>query len=608
MPHRAAITFERLYHMPKQPPNYRYQDIADLSSEGILIHQHGIIREGNLAASKILGYKQKELIGLNAIELVRIGQLTNMNQNIESRRKIQHEIQVERKDGKLIWLKVRAKTIDYRGEEMRVILFRDITARKEAEQIAKKTEERYKRLSEASFEGILIHQDGKIIDCNQVLCQLFGYTKEELMHMTGFELGVEDDRKFLREQVSKGIEDAYEARGLHKDGTIFFCEIRAKEYIYEAGKKARVVAIRDITRRKEFEVMLRQANADYQTLISQSPDGLFIIDERGIILFANPSAHQILGVKQLKDIQKRPILDFVLPQYHIAVRERHDLLNEGYDIPFMKMDAKRVDGSIVEVEYKPVSIDYRGKRAILVVYHDIEFQEQLAREKLRFEIAQETNQALKQSLAEKEVLLKEVHHRVKNNLQVISSILSLQSSYTDDPKTIELLKESQNRIKSMSFIHESLYQTKNFSGVNFKEYVHNLCNNLLFSYYPKGKRIFINQEIADVHLNLDTSIPCGLIINELISNSLKYAFANQEEGEVSITVKGSRKDKDLVSITIADNGSGLPRDIDFEDSPSLGLQLVTVLTRQLNGKITLDNTKGAKYTLTFKRESTVHPQ
>ena len=111
-----------------------------------------------------------------------------------------------------------------------------------------------------------------------------------------------------------------------------------------------------------------------------------------------------------------------------------------------------------------------------------------------------------------------------------------------------------------------------------------------------------------MHLNLDTSIPCGLIINELISNSLKYAFANQEEGEVSITVKGSRKDKDLVSITIADNGSGLPRDIDFEDSPSLGLQLVTVLTRQLNGKITLDNTKGAKYTLTFKRESTVHPQ
>ena len=590
--------------MAKKTPSYQYQEIADLSNEGIIIHKDGIIREGNLAACKILGFKQKELIGLNAVDLVLNPRLEAMQKNIEKRRKTQEEIQLQRKDGQLIWLKLRAKTIDYRGEELRVILFRDITSRKEAEQIAKKSEERYKRLSEASFEGILIHQDGQIVDSNQVCSDLFGYTKEELMTMQAYELGAEDDRNYLRDQVLKKVQDPYEARGQRKDGTIFFCELRAKEFYYDTDKKARVVAIRDISRRKDFETVMRQANADYETLISQSPDGLFIINENGIILFANPSAYQILGVKQFKDIQNRPILDFVLPQYHIAVRERHDLLNDGYDIPFMKMDAKRLDGSIVEVEYKPVSIDYRGKKAILVVYHDIEYQEQLAREKMRFQIAEETNKALKQSLAEKEVLLKEVHHRVKNNLQVISSILNLQSSYTDDPRTIELLKESQNRIKSMSFIHESLYQTKNFAGVNFKEYVHNLCNNLLFSYYPKGKRVFIEQEIADVHLNLDTSIPCGLIINELISNSLKYAFVNQEEGTIHIVVKGgTKKEKDLVTITVNDNGPGLPKGLDFEDSPSLGLQLVTVLTKQLNGKITLDNSKGAKYTLTFVNEN-----
>jgi len=590
--------------MAKKTPSYQYQEIADLSNEGIIIHKDGIIREGNLAACKILGFKQKELIGLNAVELVLNPRLAAMQSNIEKRRKTQEEIQLQRKNGQLIWLKLRAKTIDYRGEELRVILFRDITSRKEAEQIAKKSEERYKRLSEASFEGILIHQDGQIVDSNQVCSDLFGYTKDELMTMQAYELGAEDDRNFLRDQVLKGVQDPYEARGQRKDGTIFFCELHAKEFYYDNDRKARVVAIRDISRRKDFETVMRQANADYETLISQSPDGLFIINENGIILFANPSAYQILGVKQFKDIQNRPILDFVLPQYHIAVRERHDLLNDGYDIPFMKMDAKRLDGSIVEVEYKPVSIDYRGKKAILVVYHDIEYQEQLAREKMRFQIAEETNKALKQSLAEKEVLLKEVHHRVKNNLQVISSILNLQSSYTDDPRTIELLKESQNRIKSMSFIHESLYQTKNFAGVNFKEYVHNLCNNLLFSYYPKGKRVFIEQDIADVHLNLDTSIPCGLIINELISNSLKYAFVNQEEGTIHIIVKGgTKKEKDLVTITVNDNGPGLPKGLDFEDSPSLGLQLVTVLTKQLNGKITLDNSKGAKYTLTFVNEN-----
>src|SRR5690606_31285503 len=188
---------------------------------------------------------------------------------------------------------------------------------------------------------------------------------------------------------------------------------------------------------------------------------------------------------------------------------------------------------------------------------------------------------LKNSLKEKEILLKEVHHRVKNNLQVISSILNLQSSYIHDEKILTILKESQNRIKSMAFIHESLYQTNDFSQINFSEYVVNLSKNLVHSYLVNNELIELRLDIIKVSLNLDLSILCGLIINELVSNALKYAFENQQEkGYILIKLK---TDENYVYLTIADNGKGLPKNLDFRNTESLGLQLVTTLVEQING-------------------------
>ncbi|MBL7884474.1 MAG: hypothetical protein JNL69_10430, partial [Bacteroidia bacterium] len=206
---------------------------------------------------------------------------------------------------------------------------------------------------------------------------------------------------------------------------------------------------------------------------------------------------------------------------------------------------------------------------------------------------------IKQSLQEKEVLLKEVHHRVKNNLQVISSILNLQSSYVKDAGTLNILKESQNRIKSMAFIHESLYQTKDFSSINFSEYVVNLSNNLIHSYSNFEYEIKLNLDIQNVFLNLDLAIPCGLIINEIISNALKYAFVEkQNDGEISIEMK--TEDENLI-LKLSDNGAGLPKNIDFRNTESLGLQLVVTLTEQLNGTIELDTTNGTAYTIIFNQ-------
>ena len=239
-----------------------------------------------------------------------------------------------------------------------------------------------------------------------------------------------------------------------------------------------------------------------------------------------------------------------------------------------------------EIYLNPIT-DERGKvTEISGIGHDIT-EKKLADEKIR------------QSLQEKEVLLKEVHHRVKNNLQVISSILNLQSSYVKDSSTLNILKESQNRIKSMAFIHESLYQTKDFSSINFSEYVVNLSHNLIHSYANFDHEIKLNLDIQNVFLNLDLAIPCGLIINEIVSNALKYAFIDNSEGG-EITIKMYIQEDDLI-LVIGDNGIGLPSEVDYRNTESLGLQLVVTLTDQLNGSIELDRGKGTVYTIIFKQ-------
>lgn len=205
---------------------------------------------------------------------------------------------------------------------------------------------------------------------------------------------------------------------------------------------------------------------------------------------------------------------------------------------------------------------------------------------------------LRQSLSEKEVLLKEVHHRVKNNLQVISSILSLQTAHVDgDERILELLRVSRDRIRSMSFIHESLYQNKDFSSIDLATYIDGLSRNLVMSYSLTGN-IQLERDLKRVELVLDQAIPCGLILNELISNAFKHAFPNGRAGKVHI---GSNLVGDQVSITIADDGAGLPEGFHTDKDGNLGLELVHTLVEQLDGKLEVKTGPGVSYLLTFER-------
>ncbi|MEP0869983.1 GAF domain-containing protein [Trichocoleus desertorum AS-A10] len=223
------------------------------------------------------------------------------------------------------------------------------------------------------------------------------------------------------------------------------------------------------------------------------------------------------------------------------------------------------------------------------LYHQV--QNELAERK-------RAEEQLKLSLKEKEVLLKEIHHRVKNNLQVISSVLRLQSDYVKDDKILALFNDSQNRIRSMALIHEKLYQSSNLLKINFDEYIRDLTENLIRSYVAFAATVTLTTNAIGVWLNIDTAIPCGLIINELVSNALKHAFSGSNpDNEIQISITSGNDNQ--FTLIVRDNGMGFPEDIDFRNTESLGLELVCVFTEQLDGAIALDRSNGTAFVITF---------
>jgi two-component sensor histidine kinase len=206
-------------------------------------------------------------------------------------------------------------------------------------------------------------------------------------------------------------------------------------------------------------------------------------------------------------------------------------------------------------------------------------------------------EVLNASLREKDVLLKEIHHRVKNNLQVISSLLNLQSGAITEPAVLAMFTESQNRIKSMALIHEKLYQSKDLAKIDFAEYVRNLTNHLYRSYVVNANLISLKLNIENIHLNVDTAIPCGLMLNELVSNALKYAFPHGQKGEIGISLL--RQNGEQLVLVVKDNGVGLPQDFDIKNSKSLGLKLVNILTKQLKGDLNYHGEGGTEFRLAF---------
>ena len=209
----------------------------------------------------------------------------------------------------------------------------------------------------------------------------------------------------------------------------------------------------------------------------------------------------------------------------------------------------------------------------------------------------QANKEIGSSLAEKEVLLQEIHHRVKNNLQIITSLLQLQAKYAKEPAAVEMFRESQNRVRSMALVHERLYQSKNLANVDFAAYVSGLAHQLFRSYRTNDNQITLHTDVRGIHLPIDAAVPCGLIINELVSNCLKHAFPAGREGEIRIELGPNKEGMALLSVR--DNGVGLPANVDARKSDSFGLRLIAALVDQLRGSVQIEREAGTIFRITF---------
>jgi len=289
----------------------------------------------------------------------------------------------------------------------------------------------------------------------------------------------------------------------------------------------------------------------------------------------------------LRNYTGKPIIDFVAPEYREIVKERvHKLYTAGTPVELEEEKYITLDGTVKDVEISAIPIIFKNEKAVLVVFRDITDRKK-------------SEERIKNSLKEKEVLLQEIHHRVKNNMQVISSMLNLQAGYIKNKKDLELFKDSINRVKSMALIHEKLYRSEDLARINFGDYIQKLTRNLFTFFKVDVNRVKYRVELKEILLDINKAIPCGLIINELLSNSLKYAFPDDNKGLIQIKIDFIEKEN-RYKVVFEDDGIGLPDQLDFENTETLGLQLVITLVKQLGGNIELDKKSGTKYTIVFK--------
>lgn len=336
----------------------------------------------------------------------------------------------------------------------------------------------------------------------------------------------------------------------------------------------------DITDLKKAETYLKESEEKFRSLVENSPIIIITTDINEKITFINFTG---IGYSR-EDIVGKSVYDFILPEHIENVRHYHRNVFTTKSIQTYETESANSKNEKVwyQSHVGPILID--GEVNGLTIFTRDITNRKIAEKKIE------------QSLKEKEVLLNEVHHRVKNNLQIISSILNLQKTKITDKETLDIINDSQDRIKSMSIIHELLYQTKDFSKINFSAYISKIATNLVNS-YSKNNNVELILKADPVYLNLDTSIPCGLIVNELVTNALKYAFNEVKKGKLKINLKQTKNE---IRLNISDNGKGIPKSINYKKTQSLGMQLVMALLDQIEGEITLDNTRGASYTILFK--------
>lgn len=460
-----------------------------------------------------------------------------------------------------------------------------------AEEALKETEEKYRFVVEHAAEAILVAQDGLIKFVNPRCVEISGYSKQELLSMSFSDLIHPEDRELVVAHHLQRMQgdDAPRSRTFRvfdKSGNVKWVENLSVPIMWK-GKRASLGMVIDVTDRRKAEETLRQSEEKYRKILETIADGYYEVDLDGTLTLINDSLCEIMGY-QREELQGMNFRRLVEEEEARRVFEAfHEVFSTGRANPAFTYEVVKKDGTKRHVSVSISAMrDSIGHRCGFSGTFRDHTDQKRAEDNLRA------------SLQEKEILLREIHHRVKNNLAVVNSLLRLQSRHAKDRFHREMFREAQDRIRAMAMAHEKLYQSGNLAHVRIRDYVGSLVDHLSASAGLVGNKIELIKDIEDLSFGLETAGPLGFILTELVSNCMKHAFPQARKGKIHISLH--RFKGDTFELVVGDDGIGFPENVTFDDPRSLGLNLVRIFSRQLRGKLDIVHNRGTDIKLTFR--------
>lgn len=579
----------------------KYMALVEQAADPLFVHDfNGKFVEVNKRACESLGYTREELLQMGVFDVEEDFDLESAQKEWAKIEPGSHFIlygHQKRKDGTVFPVEVHFAMAEISGEPLIMGFARDITEREKNEALLKESEQRYRRIGQliSDFAYSCIRNELGAYDLEWITDSFFnmtGFTTKDLdIHKCWMFSVHPEDKEIAHQQLKNlkpGSKNVTNFRILNSTGEVRWLRNHIQCVTDEELDKFRIYgAAQDITELRRTETELQESEEKYRTLFESDPDFMFLLGLDGLVLDINFAAAKFLALSREEAIGKEIAKLGAFPEEDVLSLGKKFICSVKGQCP-EKFQYKFYNnqGEYRWVDSRFIPIEKDGQiYSILAIATDIT-DRKIATDRL------ET------SLKEKDVLLKEINHRVKNNMQIISSLLNLQIQYVEgDDLAVDVLKESQNRVRSMAMIHEKLFGTENFSEIKFNEYIQKIVSDLSYSYHINEEKIKTKIEVDKINLNIETAIPCGLIISELVSNSFKHAFPNGREGEVKIILK---KNDIIYELIVSDDGIGFPEELDFKNTNSLGLKLVNILVSQVDGKISMTRNHGTKFKIKFK--------
>lgn len=574
----------------------RLRGVVEHAVDGFIVHDFdGNLLEVNAQICDSLGYSYNELLEMNVRDFeinFQEGEVARKWAELHTGKPATVDGCQRRKDGSSFPVEVRLGSVEWNGEPAILALVRDVSERHRRAEARRGLEARFQAVVGAASDAIILADEhGHIALWSKGAERTFGWNEEEALQHNVTRIMPERFRAMHSAgmaRVSEGGEFHLGGKvlnlvGLHRDGYEFPIELTLGVW-RDGGRTFYASVIRDTSERERLERELRDALWERRLIMEAVPDVLFRLDLTGRLVAWNRELARVTG-QTPQILQDRPAIDFFAPPHHGPIMDAivRSLQGEQVEVEAPLLHA---DGHGTPFSFSAVPL--RDEEGVLLglVGTGRDISERLK--------AQEQT-AL--TLREKEVLLKEIHHRVKNNLQIISSLLSMQGDTLGDKRIKAAFAESQNRIRAMAFIHETLYMAGDLGRIDVHAYCKRLTSALLRGYGETTPGVRLQLDIAEgLFLSLDEAVPCGLIINELVTNSFKYGFPEKRGGSISIGV--TRDDNSKWTLFVSDDGVGMP-ELDLDAVSSTGLQLVTGLCDQLEASYQIDRSTGTQWTISF---------